>query len=84
VEKDVHVCVKIACVLGLEHALLLFSTREPSAHVRVTSSAFACVRRVISMHFLAAAIFRHRSRTQRRSVYPYDNTYSCEWRAERE
>jgi len=57
-----------------EHALLLSSTQEPSAHGRVTSSAFACVRRVATVQFLAAAIFRHRSLTQRRSVYPYDET----------
>jgi len=81
VEADVTWCVKIARALGLEHALLLSSThREPNAHRRVTSSAFAwCVdHRVTTMHFLAAAIFRHRSRTRRRSVYPYDNTYSNE------
>jgi len=46
VEADVHMCVKIARALGFDHALLLSSTRrEPSAHGRVTSSAFACVRR---------------------------------------
>jgi len=45
VEADVHVCVKIARALGLEHGLLLSTTRQgPSAHGRVTS-AFACVRR---------------------------------------
>jgi len=54
--------------------------REPSAHGRVTSSTFAwCVNhRVAKMHFIAAAIFRHRSRTRRHSVYPYDNTHSSE------
>jgi len=36
--EAVHVCVKIARALGLEHDLLLSSSRrKPSAHGRVTS-----------------------------------------------
>jgi len=70
VEADVHVCVKIARVFGLEHALLLSSTRrEPSAHGRVMLSLVCVDHRVATMHFLAAAIFCHRSRTRRRSIH---------------
>jgi len=44
--ETVRVCVKIARAFGLEHDLLLSSSRrKPSAHGRVMSSAFACVRR---------------------------------------
>jgi len=43
---EADVCVKIARALGLEHGLLLSSTRRgPSVHGRVTSSTLACVRR---------------------------------------
>jgi len=44
--------------------------REPSAHGYVTSLLLVCASTIVAtMHFLAAAIFCHRSRTQRRSVY---------------
>jgi len=52
------VCVKIARALGLEHALLFSSfRREPSAHGHMTSSAFACVHRVATMHFFSRSNF---------------------------
>jgi len=48
VETDVHVCVKIARALGLEHALLFSSTRrEPSAHERVTLSVRLCALTIV-------------------------------------
>jgi len=84
-ETDVHVCVKITRALGLEHALLLFSTRrEPSAHGRVTSLAFVCVRWPSCGNdaFFSRSDFPP-PLTQRRSVYPYDYMHSCKWRAER-
>jgi len=83
VETDV--CVKMARALGLEHALLLSSTRrEPSAHGHHRLSLVCVDHRMATVHFLAAPIFCHFLRTQRRSVYPYDDTHSCESRAERE
>jgi len=84
VEADVHVCVKIARALGPENALLLSSIRrEPSAHGRHGLSLVCVDPCVATLHFLAAAIFCYRSRTQRRSVYQYDDTRSYEWRTER-
>jgi len=73
ISGDVHVCVQIARALGLEHALLFSTRREPSAHGRHRLS-IVCVDHVATVHFSAAPIFRYCSRTQRRSVYPYDNT----------
>jgi len=82
------VCVKIARALELEHALLLSSTRrEPSAHGRVTSSAFACVCRPScgnDAFFNRSDFPSPLTHTETLSVYPYDNTHSCEWRAEQE
>jgi len=54
---------------------------EDQAHTDVWSHQLSLVcidHRVATMHFLATAIFRHRSRTRRRSVYLYDNTHSSE------
>jgi len=55
VETDVHVCVKIARALGLEHALLFSTHREPSAHGRHRLS-LVCVDHVATVHFSAAPI----------------------------
>jgi len=52
--EAVHVCVKIARALGLEHDLLLSSSRrKPSAHGPSSAFACVCVDHVATMHFLA-------------------------------
>jgi len=55
VETDVYVCVKIARALGLEHAFLSSTRREPSAHGRHRLS-LVCVDHVATVHFSAAPI----------------------------
>jgi len=72
--RQMFMCVKIARTLGLEYALLLFSTDVWRYRLSIV-----CVdHRVTIMHFWAAAIFRHRSCTQRRSVYRYIDMHSSE------
>jgi len=79
VVADVHVCVKIARALGFD--MLYCSPRLVENRTRtcdVIGFRLCVDHHVATMHFLAAAIFRHRSRTRRRSIYPYDNTHSSE------